>query len=69
MSAPQRLDDARAAWELAATAPGYGAWAFRPELEARVADPAAHARVARAGRSGEGMMITSRASCSGCHQR
>jgi hypothetical protein len=69
LSKADRLDDARAAWGLAATAPGYGAWAFRPALEARMADPAAHSRVARAGRSGEGMMITSRASCSGCHQR
>lgn len=69
LSKAGRLEDAREAWGLASTAPGYGTWAYRSDLEARMADPAAHARLARAGKSGEGMMITSRMSCSGCHQR
>lgn len=69
LSKAGRLDDAREAWGLASLAPAYATWPYRSDLEARIADPAGHSRVARAGQRGEGMMITSRVSCSGCHQR
>lgn len=68
LSKQGRLDDARAAWSLASAAPGYARWPHRGELERRLADPEAHAKVARASKNGEGMMITSRVSCSGCHE-
>jgi hypothetical protein len=69
LSKAGRLEDAREAWALASTAPSYETWAYKSELASRIADPAAHSRVARAGQRGEGMMITSHVSCSGCHQR
>ena len=69
LSKAGRLDDAREAWSLAQLVPSFRTWPYRAELEARLADPEAHSRVARAGRAGEGMMITSRFACSGCHQR
>jgi hypothetical protein len=69
LSKAGRLEDARQAWTLATVAPSYERWPYRAELEARIGDPQAHARIARAGQKGEGMMITSRISCSGCHQR
>jgi hypothetical protein len=69
LSKAGRLDDAREAWDLARLAPSFQTWAYRAELEARVADPEGHSRIARAGRAGEGMMITSAYACSGCHQR
>lgn len=69
LSKAGRLDDAREAWRLARLAPRFATWPYRAELEARLADPAAHSRVARAGLTGEGMMITSAYACAGCHQR
>jgi hypothetical protein len=69
LSKAGRVEDAQQAWGLASAAPGFASWPYKSELEARMADPEAHSRVARAGRNGEGMMITSRVACSGCHQR
>lgn len=68
LSKAGRLDDAVQAWQLANLAPGYSTWPYREQLEARINDPEAHYNVARAGSAGEGMMITSAYSCSGCHQ-
>ena len=68
LSKAGRPQDAVEAWQMASLAPTYDRWPNRAALEARLADPAAHASVARAGKSGEGMMITSALSCSGCHQ-
>jgi hypothetical protein len=62
LSKAGQLEDAREAWGLAAVAPSYATWAYRSDLEARIADPSAHSRTARAGQKGEGMMITSRMS-------
>jgi hypothetical protein len=64
-----RIADAREAYSLAKLAPGYESWPHRAALDERIATVAERSPLLRAAKSGEGMMVVSALSCSGCHQR
>jgi hypothetical protein len=64
-----RIDDARQAYSLARLAPESERWPHRAALDERIATLEARSPLLRAAKNGEGMMVVSALSCSGCHQR